>query len=131
MLQKMSQPPKGSSSSNDPQQRMMGQMMFLMPIMFGYITLTLPSGLTLYWTTSNILAMVQQYFLTGWGGLTSWLPFLGTKEPAVATTAVPAAAAGAVSTSTGSASVSTTSTSSTAELADPTKSPKRKRRRRS
>ena len=59
------------------EQRMMGQMMLFMPVFFGYITLGLPSGLSLYWTVSNILSIVQQYFITGWGSLVAWLPMLG------------------------------------------------------
>lgn len=73
-LQKMAQPPKSKAgqSSQDAQMQMMNQMMFFMPIMFGYITLGLPAGLTLYWTTTNILSIIQQYFVAGWGGLTDW-----------------------------------------------------------
>lgn len=51
-----------SSSSNDPQSSMMNQMMLIMPIMFGWITLSVPSGLALYWVVSNLLSLVQQYF---------------------------------------------------------------------
>ena len=43
--------------------------MMIMPIFFGYITLQVPAGLTLYWVVSNIFSVVQQYFITGWGGL--------------------------------------------------------------
>jgi YidC/Oxa1 family membrane protein insertase len=50
-----------------------------MPLMFGYITLTVPSGLTLYWTASNILSIVPQYFITGWGSLADWIPALKPK----------------------------------------------------
>lgn len=66
VMQKMSQvtPP-----SNDPQQAFTNQMMMMMPILFTYFTLTLPSGLSLYWVTSNMLQIIQQYFVTGWGGL--------------------------------------------------------------
>jgi YidC/Oxa1 family membrane protein insertase len=86
ILQKMSQPakdPKGGRQEG--QQQMMGQMMMFMPIMFGYITLGLPAGLTLYWTTSNLLSVIQQYFVTGWGSLVDWIPALKPKpkEPAL------------------------------------------------
>ncbi|NOZ30274.1 MAG: YidC/Oxa1 family membrane protein insertase [Chloroflexi bacterium] len=64
VMQKMSQ----TTTPSDPQQSFTNQMMLLMPIMFTYFTLTLPSGLSLYWVTSNILQIVQQYFVTGWGG---------------------------------------------------------------
>jgi YidC/Oxa1 family membrane protein insertase len=84
MLQKMSQPrkdPKGGPQ--DAQGAMMNQMMMFMPVMFGYITLGLPAGLTLYWTVSNILSIVQQYFVTGWGSLADWIPGLKGKEAGV------------------------------------------------
>jgi YidC/Oxa1 family membrane protein insertase len=55
--------------------------MMLMPLMFGYITLIVPSGLTLYWVTSNILQIIQQGLTTGWTGL--W----PLRTPATATAA--------------------------------------------
>lgn len=48
--------------TDDAQQKMMGQVMSFMPLMFGYFALVVPSGLSLYWFTSNILSMGQQYF---------------------------------------------------------------------
>jgi YidC/Oxa1 family membrane protein insertase len=89
IVQKMTQAPK-SKGGQDSQAQMMGQMMFLMPVMFGYITLGLPAGLTLYWTTSNILSMIQQYFVTGWGALVDWIPALKPKS-AISQTAAPVA----------------------------------------
>jgi YidC/Oxa1 family membrane protein insertase len=58
-----------STASKDPQQAAMQQTMLIMPFMFGFITLQVPAGLTLYWVTSNIFSMIQQYFITGWGSL--------------------------------------------------------------
>jgi len=55
--QKMMSPP-----STDPQQASMQSVMKFMPLMFGYFALVVPSGLTLYWFTSNMLAIAQQYF---------------------------------------------------------------------
>jgi YidC/Oxa1 family membrane protein insertase len=49
-------------TTDDPQQASMQSIMKIMPLMFGYFALIVPSGLTLYWFTSNILAMGQQYF---------------------------------------------------------------------
>jgi YidC/Oxa1 family membrane protein insertase len=40
----------------------MNSVMKFMPLMFGYFALIVPSGLTLYWFTSNLLAIVQQVF---------------------------------------------------------------------
>ncbi len=81
VMQKMSQPAtRGKPKSGQPDQtQMMGQMMLFMPVIFGWVTLGLPSGLTLYWTVSNILQLVQQYFVAGWGGLADWIAVLKPK----------------------------------------------------
>jgi len=44
-------------------------MLWMMPIMFTFFSLSFPSGLSLYWLVSNIFSIVTQYFVTGWGGL--------------------------------------------------------------
>jgi YidC/Oxa1 family membrane protein insertase len=117
MLQKMSQPPKDpKGGSQDAQGAMMGQMMMFMPIMFGYITLGLPAGLTLYWTVSNILSIVQQYYVTGWGSLGDWIPSLKGKAPQADTKALPRAVVPA-------------EPASTMETSSPDKPVKRRRRR--
>jgi len=65
ITQKMMTPPTA-----DPQQRAQSQMMlWMMPLMFAFLTLTFPSGLALYWVTSNVIQIVMQYFATGWGTL--------------------------------------------------------------
>jgi len=55
----------------DPQQKAQGQMMlWMMPLLFGFIAMSLPSGLALYWIVSNVFSMAVQYFVIGgWGGL--------------------------------------------------------------
>ena len=54
----------------DPKQQAQSQMMlWMMPLMFAFLTLSFPSGLALYWVASNIISIVMQYFITGWGGL--------------------------------------------------------------
>jgi YidC/Oxa1 family membrane protein insertase len=63
-IQRMMAPP-----SVDPQQAQMNRAMQIMPLMFLFFSLQFPSGLVLYWVTSNLVSFVQQYFLTGWGGL--------------------------------------------------------------
>ena len=57
--------------STDPKQQAQSKMMlWMMPLMFAFLTLQFPSGLALYWVTSNVISIVMQYFVTGWGGLT-------------------------------------------------------------
>lgn len=46
-------------STAEPMQR---RMMMLMPFFITFICLKLPSGLALYWATSNVLGIVQQLF---------------------------------------------------------------------
>jgi YidC/Oxa1 family membrane protein insertase len=66
VLQKMSTQP-----TTDPQQQSMSRiMLWVMPLMFGLFSLTLPSGLSVYWVISNIISIVLQYRVTGWGTLT-------------------------------------------------------------
>ena len=52
-----------SSTSDNPQAKMMNQMMWVMSLMFFYITLTVPAGLSLYWVTSNVLGVAQQWYV--------------------------------------------------------------------
>jgi len=57
--------------SSDAQQKAQGQMMlWMMPLLFGFIAMSLPSGLAVYWIVSNVFSIVTQYFVIGgWGGL--------------------------------------------------------------
>ena len=59
----------------DPKQQSQATMMlWIMPLMFAYFTLLWPSGLALFWVTSNIIRIGIQYFVTGWGGLVKAAP---------------------------------------------------------
>ncbi|MEE8442144.1 MAG: YidC/Oxa1 family membrane protein insertase [Dehalococcoidia bacterium] len=44
-------------------------MLWMMPFMFAFFTLQLPSGLPVYWFASNLIGIVIQYRVTGWGTL--------------------------------------------------------------
>lgn len=60
---------KEKESSEDMMAAVQSQMTFLMPIMIGYFALQFPIGLALYWNTITIFGIIQQYFISGWGGL--------------------------------------------------------------
>ncbi len=62
----------------DPQQKAMAQSMLVLPIVFGYIGFTFPSGAVLYWVVGSVLSMIQQYVISGWGSLSNYLKFLPT-----------------------------------------------------
>nr|WP_044199271.1 YidC/Oxa1 family membrane protein insertase [Oscillochloris trichoides] len=77
----------------DPQQKAMTQAMMFMPLVFGYIAFTFPSGAVLYWVVSSLVGVVQQYFTSGWGSLANYLKFLPVDSgPGAATQMVPAIA---------------------------------------
>ena len=61
-----------TSSAATPQQKSQGQiMLWMMPLMFAFLTTQFPSGLALYWVVSNLIQIAIQYRMTGWGGLVS------------------------------------------------------------
>jgi YidC/Oxa1 family membrane protein insertase len=76
------------------QAQMMQQVSLMMTFMFGFFTLTVPAGLTLYWVTSNLLAMLQQWLITSG-------PFklinTSHETPVIASTAKPVASSTAKS----------------------------------
>ena len=47
----------------DPQQRAQQRMMLIMPFVFTYTFLYLPSGLVIYWFVNNMLGIVQQVLI--------------------------------------------------------------------
>jgi hypothetical protein len=51
---------------------MQQQMLFIMPVMTGILAARFPSGLALYWVATTVFSVGQQYFVSGWGGLTSY-----------------------------------------------------------
>jgi YidC/Oxa1 family membrane protein insertase len=65
---RMSQPRTTSATKNAMTQQMQ-IMQFIMPVITLVFALTFPAGLALYWTTTSVFSMVQQYFVTGWGSL--------------------------------------------------------------
>jgi YidC/Oxa1 family membrane protein insertase len=77
LLQKMSTMP-----AMDERARAQAQMMnFLMPLIFAYITITLPSGLGLYYVLSNLIGIAMQYIYVG-GGPINWRAIVGlSQEP--------------------------------------------------
>lgn len=82
--------------TTDERQQSVNQMMqWTMPLMFGFFTVSFPSGLAIYWVISNIISMAIQYFVTGWGGLAGTkvgpFQFPGT-APTPGVTVIPAEA---------------------------------------
>ena len=63
--QKMSATSQGDSSTAASSQLMT----WMMPLLFTFLALSFPSGLSLYWVASSLFRIVLQYRVTGWGTL--------------------------------------------------------------
>ena len=63
---------KKEENTADMAQSMQQQMMFIMPIMTGFIALRFPSGLALYWVATTIFSIGQQMYISGPGGLKTY-----------------------------------------------------------
>lgn len=60
-------------STDEAIAQVQSQMMYILPVMIGYFSFTLPVGLAFYWNTLTIVSMIQQYRISGWGGLEPWV----------------------------------------------------------
>lgn len=71
----MRQPPNPAATEQEQQAAQMNQsMQVVMPLMILYFAVVTPAGLGLYWFISNCFAIIQQYLVTGWGGLMGYPP---------------------------------------------------------
>jgi YidC/Oxa1 family membrane protein insertase len=85
----MQQPLSAVPTEQEQQtQQMTRTMQVMMPLMIAYFAIVTPAGLGLYWFVSNCFSIIQQYFVTGWGGLRppavlmpATAPALQTREP--------------------------------------------------
>ncbi len=76
---RMSQPKTNTAATtgaSDPTAQSMKTMQYIMPFITVFFGWTFPAGLALYWTVSSVFQAVQQYFVTGWGGLLTTPDFL-------------------------------------------------------
>jgi YidC/Oxa1 family membrane protein insertase len=64
IMQKWMTPMPQSNDADNPTAGMTKQLTYMMTFMFGFFTLQVPAGLTLYWVTSNALQMLQQWAIT-------------------------------------------------------------------
>lgn len=51
-----------SGQGNEPTQRMM---LYLLPLMFAWFTISFPAGVALYWVVSTLFGIIQQYIYPG------------------------------------------------------------------
>jgi YidC/Oxa1 family membrane protein insertase len=77
---RMSQP-RARSGAKDAMSQQMAIMQYVMPFITFFFALNFAAGLALYWTTTSVFSMVQQYFVTGWGSLAVMPTFLQNLFP--------------------------------------------------
>lgn len=68
---------KVQTDSDDVMASSQEQMVYMFPLMTLLFGAQFPSGLVLYWLVFSAESMVQQYLISGWGGLSPWLKRLG------------------------------------------------------
>lgn len=60
---KMTMPNMPTSGEPNPAQQTQKMMLIFLPFFIGWISSTLPAGLSVYWVTFNLMGILQQYFI--------------------------------------------------------------------
>jgi YidC/Oxa1 family membrane protein insertase len=68
---------KQKVETEDAMASMQTQMTYMMPIMFGVFAFQFPIGLAIYYNMFTIMGIIQQYSVSGWGGLTDLIKKYG------------------------------------------------------
>lgn len=68
--------PANQGKVTDPQQQMMNTMMNILPVTVVLFGWNFASGSVLYWVTQSIYGIIQQWFITGWGKVGEFAPWL-------------------------------------------------------
>ena len=58
-----------ATQTDDPQVRTQQRIFLILPLFSLFYGWFLPAGLFIYWITTTIFSIVQQYLINGWGGL--------------------------------------------------------------
>ena len=56
------------------------QSLYIFPLMIGFFSWGFPIGLSLYWNTFTIFGIIQQYRISGLGGLKDWMEKLNGRN---------------------------------------------------
>ena len=62
-------PPVNPTDQEQQTLQMQRTMIWLSPLMIGYFALNVPAGLGLYWFVGNLVSIIQQSFVVGWGNV--------------------------------------------------------------
>ena len=71
---------KGEEKKDDFATAFQSQSLYIFPVMIGFFSYSFPIGLSLYWNTFTIFGIIQQYKISGLGGLKEWMDKLNGKK---------------------------------------------------
>lgn len=63
----------GKKSEDDFSSALQTQSIYFLPLIIAWFSWSLPVGLSLYWNTFTIFGILQQYQISGLGGLSDWI----------------------------------------------------------
>jgi len=66
--------PRNPPQTDDPTQRTMQTMTYYLPLITVFFFSGLAAGVFIYYITTTIFQIIQQYFVMGWGQLPRWIP---------------------------------------------------------
>jgi YidC/Oxa1 family membrane protein insertase len=66
--QKLTMTAASMSPNNQTQAQTNQTLLWMMPLMFGWFTTTVPSGLAIYWLITNFIGIIMNYYVFGWKG---------------------------------------------------------------
>lgn len=70
----------GEKKSEDFATAFQKQSLYIFPLMIGFFSWGFPIGLSLYWNTFTIFGIIQQYKISGLGGLSEWAGKINGKK---------------------------------------------------
>jgi len=68
--------PRNPPQTDDPTQRTMQSMTYYLPLITVVFFKDLAAGVFIYYITTTVFQIFQQYFVMGWGQLARWIPAL-------------------------------------------------------
>jgi len=80
--QKLTMAQASMTPVSDSQAQTNQTLLWAMPLMFGWFTITVPAGLAIYWVVTNFIGIIMNYYVFGWKGTSLTDIFL---KPATAT----------------------------------------------
>jgi YidC/Oxa1 family membrane protein insertase len=70
----------GEKKDEDFATAFQSQSLYIFPLMIGFFSYGFPIGLSLYWNTFTIFGIIQQYRISGLGGLKDWIDKLNGRN---------------------------------------------------